>query len=402
MSAEVAQAGAFKGIRVLDLTRVLSGPYCTMMLADQGAEVIKVEIPGRGDDSRHVGPPFQEGESAFFVSINRNKKSITLNLKSEQGVEVLRKLAASSDVLVENYRPGVAERLGIDYESLREVNPDLIYCSISGFGQTGPYRDRPGYNMTVQALGGVMTVSGEPGCEPFPVGISLGDIPAGMFAAFAISAALLQRATTGQGQHIDIGMLDCLVAMMEYPLARFGMTGQCPPAIGRHNPAITPFGVMNTADIPIVIAVGNDKLWRLLCEAMDRQDLLLDPKYETNPLRTENRVELYAKLTETLMERTSEEWLGILVAAGIPAAPVNTIEEVFHDPHVRARGMVQQVSQPKAGDIAIAGTPVKMNGTGAAETTPAPQLGEHSRTVLRECLDMTDEAIDVLTELGVI
>lgn len=392
-----SRSGApLQGIRVLDLTRVLSGPYCTMMLADQGAEVVKVEIPGRGDDGRHVGPPFKGSESAFFISVNRNKKSLTLNLKSDCGVEVLKRLASKADVLVENYRPGVAQRLGIDYERVKDVNPAIVYCSISGFGQTGPYRERAGYNFTVQALSGVMTVSGMPGTPPHPVGISLGDIPAGMFAAFAISTALLERMRTGHGQYIDIGMLDALVAMMEYPLARFGMTGVCPPAIGQYNPSITPFGVLETADRSIVLAAGNDKLWGLLCEVLERPDLLENPEYETNPLRTRNRASLYAELTKTLKTRPANEWLDALVEAGVPAACVSDVSDVFSDPQVRARGMVQRVVQPQAGEVAVAGCPVRIGESSDRAFRPAPQLGEHTQQVLRSWLDMTDSEIDGL------
>ena len=402
MSRRPEHAGPLEGVRILDLTRVLSGPYCTMILADQGAEVIKIEIPQRGDDARHVGPPFREGESAFFISVNRNKKSITLNLKSKRGVEILKALARSADVLIENYRPGVAERLGIDYATLCEENPSLVYCSISGFGQTGPYRDRPGYNFTVQALSGVMTVSGEPDAEPHPVGISLGDIPAGIYAAFSVSAALLQRTKTGKGQQIDIGMLDALVSMMEYPLTRYGMTGECPPPIGRYNPAITPFGVLDTADVPIVVAAGNDKLWSIFCGVLERDDLLSEPKYETNPLRTEHRDELYAELANTLRERSAEEWLTLLVEAGIPAARVNTVEDVFLDPQVRARGMVQSVQQPRAGEVDVAGSPVKFGGNTPRAFDPAPELGEHTDTVLSEWLGMTSREIEALRAEGVI
>ena len=402
MAFQSHHGGPLEGIRVLDLTRVLSGPYCTMNLADQGAEVVKIEIPERGDDARHVGPPFRKGESAFFISINRNKKSVTLNLKTSRGVEILKGLARVADVLVENYRPGVAERLGIDYEVLSQENPRLVYCSISGFGQTGPYRDWPGYNFTVQALSGVMTVSGEPGSEPHPVGISLGDIPAGMYAAFAISTALFQRMKTGKGQHIDIGMLDALVAMMEYPLVRYAMTGVCPPAIGQYNPAITPFGVFEAADTSIVIAAGNNKLWKILCEVIERHDLLEDPKYETNPLRTENQDELHPEITKTLKEKSSEEWLTRFVEAGIPVARVNTVADVFHDPQVRARGMVQSVQQRQAGEVAIAGNPVKLEGSTDRGFKPAPQLGEHTEGVLADWLELTAGEIEKLRSDGVV
>lgn len=394
MSGESNALGPLHGIRVLDLTRVLSGPFCTMMLADQGAEVVKVEIPCRGDDARQFGPPFKNGESAFFVSINRNKKSITLNLKETRDVEILKRLVEEADVFVENYRPGVTEKLGIDYETLRAVNPRIIYCSISGFGQSGPYRTRPGYNFTVQAMSGVMRVSGEPGSDPSPVGISLGDIPAGMFAAYAISTALYQRTQTGVGQWVDIAMLDALIALMEAPLARYAMMGTCPPPIGQYNPSITPFGVLSTADTPIVVAVGNDKLWRLFCETMERPELIGHPDYETNALRTQNRESLYPELEETLKRRAAKEWLELFVSVGIPAAPVNTIADVYSDPHVAARGMVQRVEQPHAGMVEIAGCPVRIGDHSGVPFSPAPQLGQHTLSILSEWLDLDPHAVD--------
>ena len=402
MSVAQESNGLLTGVRVLDLSRVLSGPYCTMMLADQGAEVIKIENPARGDDSRHIGPPLRGGESAFFISINRNKKSITLNLKHPEGINILKELVKQSDVLVENFRPGVTGRLGIDYQSLRTVNPSIIYCSISGFGQTGPYRNRPAYNFTVQALSGVMTMTGEPGSDPSPVGISLGDIPAGMFAAYAITTALYSREITGSGQYIDIGMLDSLVAMMENPIVRYGMTGELPQPIGLYNPSITPFGVFSTADAPIVIAAGNDKLWQMFCAALNRPDLLQDPRFTTNPLRTENAETLYAILTDILQKRSAREWLDLLVGQGIPAAPVNTVAGVFEDPQVEARGMLVHVRQPHAGDVTIAGSPVRFSSYQNRHYLPAPQFGEDTRPVLEEVLEIEPERIKQLEEAGVI
>ena len=402
MSPDGGKRGPLEGIRVLDLSRVLSGPYCTMMLADQGAEVIKVENPAKGDDTRHMGPPFRGGESGFFISINRNKKSITLNLKHPEGVELLKRLVEKSDVVVENFRPGVTERLGIDYQALHKVNSRIIYCSISGFGQTGPYRNRPAYNFTVQAMSGVMTMTGEPGTGPFPVGISLGDIPAGMFAAYAIAGALYARETTGLGQHIDIGMLDSLVAMMENPIVRYGMTGETPRAIGRYNPSITPFGVFSTADAPIVIAVGNDKLWQKFCGAIGHPEFLRDPRFMTNPLRTENSEVLHGLLTDMLLKHTAREWLDLFVEQGIPSALVNTVAEVFDDPQVRAREMLVHVQQPHAGDVIIAGSPVRLSSYQHRRYEPAPQFGEHTQGVLKEILGIDPEGVRELEEAGVI
>jgi CoA:oxalate CoA-transferase len=373
-----------------------------MMLADQGAEVIKVENPAKGDDTRHMGPPFRGGESAFFISINRNKKSITLNLKHPEGVKLLKRLAENSDVLVENFRPGVTERLGVDYPTLREVNPRLIYCSISGFGQTGPYSNRPAYNFTVQALSGVMTMTGEPSNEPSPVGVSLGDIPAGMFAAYAISAALYARESSGSGQYIDISMLDSLVALMENPIARYGMTGKCPQPIGRYNPSITPFGVFDTADAPIVIAAGNSKLWQKLCTVLNRLDLLQDPRFTTNPLRTQNSEALHSILTDVLRKRTAREWLDLLIEQGIPVAPVNTVASVFEDPQVNAREMLIHVKQPHAGDVVVVGSPIRLSSCRGTRYAPAPQFGEHTESVLESALGITSKEIMNLKEAGAI
>jgi len=391
------------GVRVLDLSRVLSGPFCTMMLADLGAEVIKVEIPGRGDDARYAGPPFIQGESVFFISINRNKKSITLNLKKRKGVEILHKLAQKSDVLVENFRPGVVNRLEIDYESIKSINPQIIYCSISAYGQTGPYRDRPGYNFTVQALSGVMTVSGEIGSAPMPVGISLGDIPAGMFAAYAIVAALFAREQTGKGAYIDISMLDSLLALMENPLARYAATKEYPKPIGRYNPSITPFGVFETKDKPIVITIGNDKLWKKFCSVIGLKSLVEDPRFRSNPERTKNRDELHKLLSDRLTTKPAAYWLELFWKNGLPAAPVYTVADVFKDPQIKARQMLIRVRQPLAGETTLVGCPIKiMTGFENTTYTPAPLLGQHTEEILTNLLGLLPGEISELKEEGVL
>jgi CoA:oxalate CoA-transferase len=433
MSPEKTRGGILAGVRVLDLTRVLSGPFCTMLLADQGAEVIKVEEPGRGDDARHLGPPFRGDVSGFFVSINRNKKSLTLNLKSDRGVDLLKQLVRRADVFVENFRPGVVERLGINYRALSAIRPELVYASVSGFGQTGPYRERPGYNIIVQALSGVMSTSGpsgkpdgepsgkpdgepsgkpdgepsgkldgEPGGEPYPIGVSLGDIPAGMFAAFAITTALYARERTGRGQYIDVSMLDSLVAMMENPIVRHGMTGAPPQPFGRRHPSITPYGIFDAADGPIALAVGNDRLWLRLCEVLDRPDLAQDARFETNASRTENAEALYALLGDLLAQRPASAWLQLLLAAGIPAAPVNTVADLFEDPQIEARGMLPRVEQPGAGSIPVCGTPLRFAGQPEPSYRPAPRLGEHTREVLAGWLGTSDADLDCLRRDGVI
>jgi len=414
VSRESVGNGILSGVRVLDLTRVLSGPFCTMLLADQGAEVVKVEEPGRGDDARHLGPPFRGDISGFFVSINRNKKSLTLDLKAQRGVDLLKQLVKRADVFVENFRPGVAERLGVDYRTLSAIQPKLVYASVSGFGQTGPYRERPGYNIIVQALSGVMSTSGpaasEPGAEPdgkpggkpYPIGVSLGDIPAGMFAAFAITTALYARERTGRGQYIDVSMLDSLVAMMENPIVRHGITGAPPESFGRHHPSITPYGIFDAADAPIAVAVGNDRLWLQLCEVLERPDLAQDARFETNASRTENAEALYALLGDLLAQRPAAAWLQLLLAAGIPAAPVNTVADLFEDPQIEARGMLPCVEQPGAGSIAVCGTPLRFAGQPEPSYRPAPRLGEHTREVLTGWLGTSDADLDSLRRDGVI
>ena len=413
MSPEKTRGGILAGVRVLDLTRVLSGPFCTMLLADQGAEVVKVEESGRGDDARHLGPPFRGDVSGFFVSINRNKKSLTLNLKAQRGVDLLKQLVRRADVFVENFRPGVAERLGVDYHALAAIQPKLIYASVSGFGQTGPYRERPGYNIIVQALSGVMSTSGpsgkpdgepgaEPGGEPYPIGVSLGDIPAGMFAAFAITTALYARERTGRGQYIDVSMLDSLVAMMENPIVRHGMTGAPPEPFGRRHPSITPYGIFDAADGPIALAIGNDRIWLRLCEVLDRPDLAQDARFETNASRTENAEALYALLGDLLAQRPASAWLQLLLAAGIPAAPVNTVADLFEDPQIEARGMLPRVEQPGAGSIPVCGTPLRFAGQPEPSYRPAPRLGEHTREVLTGWLGTSDAGLDSLRRDGVI
>jgi crotonobetainyl-CoA:carnitine CoA-transferase CaiB-like acyl-CoA transferase len=399
---EGAREGILAGVRVLDLTRVLSGPFCTMLLADQGAEVVKVESPGRGDDARHLGPPFRSGMSGFFVSINRNKKSLSLDLKTERGVALLRQLAKRADVFIENYRPGVAERLGVDYRAMSAAQPKLIYVSVSGFGQTGPYRERPGYNIIVQALSGVMSTSGPPGAAPYPIGLSLGDIPAGMFAALAITTALYARERTGRGQYIDVSMLDSLVAIMENPVVRHGMSEAPPESFGRHHPSITPYGIFDAADGPIALAVGNDRLWLQFCDVLKRPDLAEDDRFRTNGSRTENAEALHALLRDLLAQRPAAAWLELLLAAGIPAAPVNTVTDLFQDPQIEARGMLPHVEQPGAGSIPVSGTPLRFAGQPQPTYRPAPLLGEHTRDILKDWLGTSDDELASLERDGII
>ena len=396
------ETGALSGIRVLDLSRVLSGPYCTMILADQGAEVVKIERPMGGDDARHYGPPDAGTDSGFFVSINRNKKSVVLDLKHADGRALLLRLAAEADVLVENFRPGVMDRLGYSHEILLAANPRLIYCSISGFGQTGPYRDRPGYNMTVQALSGAMTLTGEDGTPPHPIGLPVGDIPAGIYAATAIAMALFQRERTGEGRRIDISLFDALVSMVEFPVIRYGLTGVNPSPMGTRHPSITPYGIFRTQDVPIVVAVGSDSLWRTFSRVLERPSWLEDPRFADNASRTVHVDALCAEIEKALAARPASFWIDRLLVEGIPVAPIQRVADLFHDPHARERGIVTQLEQPGHGPVTVVGSPIQWIPALSTRHHGAPALGEHTRTVLQDWLALPAEEVDGYIERGAI
>ena len=378
-----------EGITVLDLSRVLAGPYAGMMLADYGADVIKIEAPIVGDDSRAFGP-FVDGESTYFMSLNRDKRGIVLNLKDPAHVEVFKQLAAQADVVLENYRPGTMDKLGIGYDVLRELNPRLIYAQCSGFGDTGPYRLKPAYDVVVQAMGGVMSITGPEGGQPTRVGASLGDIIAGIFTAFGVVTALLVRDKTGVGQKLDIGMLDCQVAVLENAIARYVSTGQVPGPIGNRHPSITPFSAFTASDGYVIVGAGNDKLWTKLCELIGCQELLSDPRFTSNGLRTQNVEELTPLLNAAFVTKTMAEWLDLLDAAGLPCAPINTVDKVVNDPQVAARQMIVEIEHPTAGVTKMPGVPVKFSATPGVVDRPAPILGQHTAEILREKLGWDD------------
>ncbi|MBM42119.1 MAG: formyl-CoA transferase [Acidobacteria bacterium] len=376
--------GPLAGLTVLDLTRVLSGPYCTMMLADMGARVIKVEQPGKGDDTRGWGPPFQKGESSYFLSVNRNKESITLNFKQAEGRAVLDKLIAEADVLVENFRPGALGRQGLDYTSLSASRPDLVYCSISGFGQTGPRSSEPGYDAVMQGEGGLMSITGPAGGTPYRLGVAIADIVTGMFAAYGVAMGLLARERTGKGQHIDVGMLDSVAAVLTYQAGIYFATGQAPPRLGNQHPTIVPYETFSASDGDIVVAVGNDNLFVKFCGVIGTPALAEDERFATNAGRIENQDALRPLLAERIGTRTRTDWLSALKTTGIPCGSVRDLAEVLTDPQLQERLMVLGVDHPKVGPMQVLGVPVKLATTPGGVRTPPPTLGQHTDTILEE------------------
>ena len=376
---------ALDGVRVLDLTRALAGPYCTLMLGDYGADVIKIELPCRGDDTRQWGPPYVDGESAYFLSISRNKRSITLNLKDARGKEVFMGLARGANVVVENFTPGVVQRLGIDYESVKALNPGIVYCSVSGFGQTGPYRHKPAYDQMMQGLGGIMSLTGEAEGPPQKMGVALADIGSGMMAAFGVMTALFHREKTGQGQYIDVSMLDLQVAWLTYQAATYFANGTPPPRVGSAHPNLVPYQAFKCSDGKYVnVAVGNERFWQRFCGALGRQDLMESPKYALNRDRVKNRVKLAALLQEVFSRETSGHWVKVLEEAEVPCGPINDLADVFSDPQVLHREMLLELDHPSAGRIKQTGIPIKFSETPGAINLPPPLLGQHTEEILTE------------------
>ncbi|MCE9532186.1 MAG: CoA transferase [Planctomycetes bacterium] len=373
------------GIRVLDLTRVLAGPFCTMLLADLGAEVVKIERPG-GDDARQFGPFLPSGESAYFAGINRGKKSVILDLKDEADRETFRKLVVKADVVVENYRPGTMEAFGLGTEQLRAINPRLVYASVSGFGRTGPYRRRPAYDIIVQALGGLMSITGHDKDEPARVGSSISDILAGMYTALSIVASLSRRGRTGDGADIDLAMLDCTVAVLENAISRYAITGQVPRPLGTRHPSITPFQAFRAADGSLVIAAGNDALWQKLCEVLGTPELVKDPLLATNALRTIHQHHMEQAVQAALAKQSVEVWLANLLEAGIPAAPIQDIAQVLDDPQLEARSMWHTLIDRDGVTLMTPGSPLVLDGKKPDLENTWPRLGENQDDVLREWL----------------
>jgi len=395
--------GPLNGIRVLDLSRVLTGPFCSMMLGDLGAEVIKIEIPKTGDDTRQWGPPFIRGESAYFLCINRNKKSVTLDLSKPEGREVLYDLAGKCDVLLENFRPGVTERLKLDYPTLAKKNPRLIYCSITSYGHSGEYRDRLAYDLVLQAMGGLMGITGEPQRPPVRIGVAISDIGAGMYAAIAILAAVAARERTGKGQWIDVSLLDCTVSWMTYMAANFFATGEIPERMGSAHPTIVPYQCFETSDDEfIALAVGNDKLFQAFCRAIHRDELATDARFSTNPARVRNRDQLVPLLEQLFKQKSRDEWLSTLTESGVPAGPVYSLAEVFSNPQVLHRNMLVRIQHPKAGEISQIGIPMIFSDTSPEIRTPPPILGQHVEEVLGKLLGYDGKRIAELRNQGAI
>jgi CoA:oxalate CoA-transferase len=372
---------SLEGIKVLDFSRVLAGPYCTMLMADMGAEVIKIERPGSGDDTRGFGP-YQNGESAYFALLNRGKKSITLDLKSVEDIEIIKSLVKESDVVVENFRPGVMKKLGLDYETLKGINPKLIYTSISGFGQYGPYSQRPAYDLVAQAMGGMTSITGHPDNPPTRTGSSLGDMSAALYAAYGTMVALFHRERTGEGQYLDIAMMDSIFSMLETNVLRYTVDNIVPTRIGSRHPISTPFDIYVAKDGYIVIAVANNPLFEKLCNVIGKPELLNDPKFVTDSLRTENEKQLKDILETWLKDYSVDEAEMLIGSAGVPCSRINSIKDVIEDEHTKVREMLVEIDHPIAGQMKLAGNPVKLSLTPPKIEESSPMLGEHNDEII--------------------
>jgi formyl-CoA transferase/CoA:oxalate CoA-transferase len=389
------------GLTVVDFTRVLSGPYCTMLLADMGARVIKIEQPGRGDDTRAWGPPFVHGESAYFLSVNRNKESLTLDLKSDAARPVIDALLQRADVLVENFRPGTMARLGLGYDTLAARLPRLVYCSISGFGQSGPRSAEPGYDAVMQGESGLMSITGSPDGPPFRLGVAISDIVTGMFAAQGIAMALLARVRSGRGQLVDVGMLDATVALLTYQAGIYFATGTTPRRMGNRHPTIVPYETFSASDGDFVIAVGNDDQWRRFCGALEAGDLANDVRFATNQARVSNYQALRPIIASRLAARPRREWVGALKSVGVPCGSVRTVAEALEDPQLDARQMIETIEHATAGAVRVLGVPMKLSETPGSVRTPPPALGQHTDRILRDDCGLSAEEIRTLRAAGV-
>jgi len=402
------RSDALSHVRVLDLSRVLAGPWASQVLADLGAEVIKIERPGAGDETRGWGPPWlrdaggaETGESAYFASTNRGKKSVTLDIARPEGQAIVRRLAGRADVLLENFKVGALARHGLGYDEIAALNPRLVYCSITGFGQGGPYRNRPGYDFLIQGMGGLMSITGEPDGAPMKVGVAVTDLLTGMYAATAVLAALANRERSGLGQHVDLALLDVQIAMLANQAQNFLVTGRAPGRLGNAHPSIVPYQAFATRDGHIVLAVGNDGQFARLCEVAGRPELSCDARFATNAARVANRGELVAALAPILAARASGDWIAALDGAGVPCGPINDIAQMFDDPQVRHRGVRVEVPHPRCGAVPVVASPIRLSRTPVHHGAP-PGLGEHTREVLVEILGMDEAEVEALRRDGVI
>ena len=388
-----------QGIRVIDFSQILAGPFCTMLLADMGADVVKVEKPNGGDDTRRYGPPFIEGESAAFLTLNRNKRSIVLDLKSEQGLGVVRRMLADADVMLHNFRPGVVERMGLGYNDVSALNPAIVYCAVSGFGATGPYSQRAGFDLVAQGMSGLMSINGFPDSPPAKVGVPMADLNTGMFCAYGILTAYINRLATGKGQHVDASLLESGMAYTLYESATYFATGEVAGPLGSAHRMIAPYQAFATQDGYINIGAANQNNWERMCRAVGREDLLDDARFASNPERMVNIQSLTPIMEETFRTQTTAHWVKVLERAGVPCGPIYNIEQVYADPHVQSRDMAVELQHPKAGGIRNIGVAVKLSDTPGSVRTPAPLLGQHTDDVLAE-LGYSDADIAALRQSG--
>jgi crotonobetainyl-CoA:carnitine CoA-transferase CaiB-like acyl-CoA transferase len=389
------------GVKILDLTQIMAGPFCTMLLADMGADVVKVEKPGGGDDTRRMGPPFINGESAAFLGINRNKRSVVVDLKAEEGVELVKRMVKDSDVFVQNFRPGSLERMGLGYEQLKEINPALVYCTISGFGTTGPYARRAGFDLVTQGMSGLMSINGHPGGPPAKIGVPITDLNAGIFAAYGILTAYIHRLKTGEGQHVDTSLMESGIACTFWESAMYFATGNIPGPLGSAHRLTAPYQAFATSDGYINIGAANQSNWERLCRAIDRDELIDDSRFLQPSDRMDNLDDLTATLDATFASKCSQDWLNALAEAGVPAGPIYNMEDVYADPQVQARDMMVEMDHPTAGRVKNIGVAVKLSDTPGSVRSPSPLLGQHTDDVLSD-MGCSEDEIARLRDAGAI